>query len=584
MRTKHLTMRGTRYYYRCRIPHDLNHLFPSPAITKALGTESEKDARTAATAIEYRTQKLFMQLRTGMLSPELQQRIIALYLNSHTTALKAAATGLQFDGTPQDETGLSVIFDQHARGQMEYDQLTATSDRSHGVTRQETIERQINESDESAKQIKAGLPLKAGSLTHYFDFVRIKEQLRKKMKIKLSEEEEKALQLELSNAESQIYQVKSATLRGEWEPLEQLQQKASNELSKSFYMLGDVLKKYQEWYLVSNPDIKPGSKDDMIVECGVLFEIFGNIRLTEFNSMESVTKLKRTLKKYPLNRKQKYRDKSLNSILRQESGYKVIGAKTANNYIQRAIAVIEFALKFEILDSTNKYKGERFRTDQAAEEQRLAYDEQDIRRLIDAICTQPLYKNNPARPERFWIILIAMFHGLRLGNIVKLTKRDVIQLDSGMWCFSLRQGKTKSTVRPVAICDALLLLGFLEWIEKLDRTKLFQDTSSTFSTFYNRAEPRNGKMYYGFEGLYVTTNPKKCLYSLRHTFAGSVFEVTDDFKITSDMMGHATSRSMTARYTKATKAAKQKEVADMMKLDHIDLDRLEARAKELFDL
>jgi site-specific recombinase XerD len=82
----------------------------------------------------------------------------------------------------------------------------------------------------------------------------------------------------------------------------------------------------------------------------------------------------------------------------------------------------------------------------------------------------------------------------------------------------------------------------------------------------------------------VTTDPKKCLYSIRHSFAGNVFDVTEDFKITSDMMGHSTGRSVTARYTKTTKAETLKEITEKMQLEHIDLDRLEARAKELFGL
>jgi hypothetical protein len=97
MQTKHLVKRGSRYIYRCRVPFDLLHCFPSPLIWKNLKTDKEKDARiAAAAALEYRTQQLYLQLRTGMLPKELQERLVMLYLNSFATAMQAEATGQGF--------------------------------------------------------------------------------------------------------------------------------------------------------------------------------------------------------------------------------------------------------------------------------------------------------------------------------------------------------------------------------------------------------------------------------------------------------------------------------------------------------
>ena len=113
----------------------------------------------------------------------------------------------------------------------------------------------------------------------------------------------------------------------------------------------------------------------------------------------------------------------------------------------------------------------------------------------------------------------------------------------------------------MAICDSLLLLGFLEWVATLPNAKLFQDSSRSFSAWYNRNELRkDGTRVVGFETKHVTTDESKCLYSIRHTFAGNVFDVTVDYKITADMMGHSTGKSVTARYTKITKATTLKEI------------------------
>jgi integrase len=246
------------------------------------------------------------------------------------------------------------------------------------------------------------------------------------------------------------------------------------------------------------------------------------------------------------------------------------------------MTIIDFANKSKMLNTANVYRNERFPTTVAAEEQRSAYSSADTIRLVDAICSEPLWSKGPPRPERFWIILIALFHGLRLGNIVALTKKDICQTDHGMWILEIRKGKTVATIRPIAICDSLLLLGFLEWVATLPGNRLFPDSVATFSTWYNRSELRDGKPVMGFESRHVTTDKKKCLYSLRHSFAGNVFDVTSDYKVTADMLGHSTGKSVTARYTKVSKAESLKEITEKMRIEHIDLDKLEARAKELF--
>lgn len=409
--------------------------------------------------------------------------------------------------------------------------------------------------------------------------------LKERHGVTLTAAEKKSLSLQYLNADKQLDEARSAIYRGEWSSMELLKEKVARVLSTPYYDLKTVVEKYKEHYLSSKPHLRDGSKKDMEVECQTLQEIFGNISITDFNTMESLTKLKKILLRYPLNKRQRFGDKSIHSILKERQFYKVINPKTANNYIDRARLVVDFAAKNKYINTANVYQSERFPTDTPAEEQRLAYDNEDVKRLIDAICTQPLWIKRPPTPERFWLILIALFHGFRLGNIVALKKEDVCRTDKGTWIFRLRTGKTMATIRPVAICDSLLLLGFLEWVERLPRQRLFQDSSRSFSAWYNRNEvQKNGTPSLGFEHRFVTTDKRKCLYSLRHSFAANVFDVTEDFKITSDMMGHSTGRSVTARYTKRTKAETLKEISEKMRLEHIDLDRLEVRAKELFGL
>ena len=573
---KHVVKRGNKYTFVCRVPSDLSHHFPKTTLWRSLKTANEKDARLLASAEEYRAQQLFMQLRSRMLSREIEKRIVALYLRSGCAALDFQTTGTCFtcSGSASDVAGVQALFDAENVSRLNVDKLLQGAGEICG---QKTI---VN--DVVSLKIQEGTDALQDGSNYYFD--EMADEISKRLKssgTKVDAADTKRLAVLLTDAELQINQV-AQELPANRRPLDALNKQAAEALADPLHYLEEIIDRYRQWYRISKANVKLGSITDMEVECRVLYEVCGNIPMDKFNDMDTVVNLKKVLRRFPKNRRQRYgASRSIYSIIKSESGYEVINPKTANEYLKRAKSIVDFAGKHKMVNGANVWAGELFQTKVAAEEQREAYDNEDIGRLVDALCTQRLSGYNP-RPERFWVILIALFHGLRLSNIIALTKNDIRLLPNGLWAFMLRQGKTKATIRPVAICDYLLLMGFLEWVERLDRENLFLDSSDSFSKWYNRTE--KGRAVHGFEHTYVTTNPKKCLYSLRHTFAGNVQEITGDLRVTADMLGHSTAGNVTARYTKETKAHKLKEVSDAMEAEGLDLNRLEARAKELFGI
>jgi len=582
MRTKHLNRRGSRYIYRCRVPFDLLHYFPSPIIWKNLNTTEKKSALILFTAVEYRTQQLFMQLRTGMLPKELQKRLVALYLNSFATAMRADATGQTFTGTEKDDTGVSALFDLYVKQDM-----AVTDEAVKATMFDPTPEKILGQrrfiSDFFEQSAQSALPLKDTTVSEQIVH-QLSQILRKRKDINLTPADCKALAIELTNADRAVYEVQGAILRGEWSPLERLQQKIDQELSAPYRDFKKVLADFRSYYLNKNPQVRPGTKDDMEVECRVLLEIIGNISISEVNTVQTLTKLKGILLKFPKNKQQRYGNRSIHSIIRQESGYEVIHPKTANNYLRRLKAVIDYAIKNRWVLHANVVQDEFFKIDSLPEEERLPYDQMDLGRLVDALCTQPLWSYGENKDCRFWVILICLFHGLRLGQVVSLTKRHLVEVD-GLPCFDLtidgRAGvKTKNAAKVVPVHWALVLLGFLDWIEKLPSLKLFKDSSRSFSAWYNRREENS----LGFESRHVTNEPLKCLYSTRHNFGNELYDAEVDIKLVKEAMGHAPDKGdvTRSRYLKRSNLKKLVVSQDKMQLKGIDLDRLEARARELF--
>ncbi|OOF01740.1 DUF6538 domain-containing protein [Salinivibrio sp. MA607] len=79
--------------------------------------------------------------------------------------------------------------------------------------------------------------------------------------------------------------------------------------------------------------------------------------------------------------------------------------------------------------------------------------------------------------EHYWIVRIALCCGLRMNEIVQLRPSDIRQHE-GIWYVSVNEEdgkalKTSSSARSVPLPDALLNLGFIEFVQSLNTETLF---------------------------------------------------------------------------------------------------------------
>jgi len=167
---------------------------------------------------------------------------------------------------------------------------------------------------------------------------------------------------------------------------------------------------------------------------------------------------------------------------------------------------------------------------------RLPYDTDDIQRLINQLGTVKKGQN----PHMLWIPLIALFSGMRQGEICQLFCDDVLTVD-GIPCFRIRaceerkqSVKTEQSQRIIPIHPVLLQLGFLDFVEsrrRLSYSRLWEGAKSSRVEYY---EPLDT---YGhlFEKWYNRTfrrdvildenlGKRKPFHSLRHTFINWFFQ------------------------------------------------------------
>ncbi len=568
MPAKHIILRSRFYHFVCRVPHDLSQYFPLPIISRALHTDSKKYATVLGAAWEHRTQKLFMQLRSDMLDTHLIEHLINQYLQAGINKLEADVYGREYQ---RGEITTSLDF-PHAYA----DVMPSPEQRAR------RMQLRLKYKDTSAAN---------GLAKSTFAPLALERYGKKLMTAEVSE-----LAIRLVHAEKQLADVENAVLDGRFDTLELLKGKVNN--AREYVDLKTLIGKYKDKYLVDNINMSARATKHLNTELDVILEIFDNASIDVVNSGDGISLCKGVLRQFPKNMTQRFNKRpsgwiegdkpykrSVHQIIAQENDYEIIVPHTANSYIKRLKGLIDYAIKYVDYDKPNRWSGELLADEEAEGRQRRPYDQEDINRLMDALCTQPLWRYDIEKPERFWLVLIALLQGFRLGSITALTQGDILILE-GVLGFQIRVGKTRNTRKFYPMNDCLVLLGFVDWSTGLDRDKLFQDSSDQASKWYNRVDrDKDGNITWaGFEYFHVTQDSRKCLHSMRHSYGGKVYEISDDIKATADAMGHAmVAGKVTNRYIGEAGLPARKALIDKLNFN-LDLDRLEVRAKELFNL
>jgi len=150
-----------------------------------------------------------------------------------------------------------------------------------------------------------------------------------------------------------------------------------------------------------------------------------------------------------------------------------------------------------------------------AKDKRLPFSADQLRQLFN----QPLFTGHDGchwdepgktikKDIRYWAPLIALFTGMRLGEICALTP-DCIVTDDGVLAFDVRDAKTSSGIRKVPIPNQLLAIGILDFINrtKVGQTVCGDSSRDSVSKFFTRFLATTG----------IDTD-RRCFHSFRHTF------------------------------------------------------------------
>jgi integrase len=138
------------------------------------------------------------------------------------------------------------------------------------------------------------------------------------------------------------------------------------------------------------------------------------------------------------------------------------------------------------------------------------------------------------RDARFWVPLIGLYSGCRLGEICQLLLDDVVQLDD-VWCFKIteegetgdggkKSTKTNAAKRIIPVHPRLIEAGFLTFYDdRKDKpgSRLFPEVQAASDGYYSGRFSKQFSYY--LKSIKAKTG-KTSFHSFRHNFADAVKE------------------------------------------------------------
>jgi integrase len=147
------------------------------------------------------------------------------------------------------------------------------------------------------------------------------------------------------------------------------------------------------------------------------------------------------------------------------------------------------------------------------------------------------------RDGKYWVPLIALYSGMRMGEIVQLLVTDV-KVEAGIWYFDIIKGeseakqlKTWSSKRRVPIHPTLIAMGILDMAKGMKPTgRLFSDIPIGQDGYYSH----NLSKWWGRYSRQVGfKSAKTAFHSFRHNFKDALLAAQVPEHLAKALMGHA---------------------------------------------
>jgi integrase len=225
-------------------------------------------------------------------------------------------------------------------------------------------------------------------------------------------------------------------------------------------------------------------------------------------------------------------------------GLPTLAPKTINDrYLANLKALFGFAQQRGWMDR-NIVLGLRAKEKVGAREARDPFGAPQLAKLLGSAPWSPRDENGGGKPIRFWGPLLALYHGLRLGEVAGLEVRDIAE-EGGHPMLLIRSGKrqlkTAAAKRDIPLHPELVRLGFLDFVAQR-RAEATPD-AMLFAGEKAFARDQWGRGLGDWFAKHVRglklEGRKLTFHALRHTFSDALREAEVDAPLADYIMGHS---------------------------------------------
>ena len=280
-------------------------------------------------------------------------------------------------------------------------------------------------------------------------------------------------------------------------------------------------------------------------------ELWGDDRQIANIDRAAVRELKSILLKLPANASKRYSGLSFREMANRAAadGHATMLPKTINKKLSNLSSFFKWLQKSGYVPE-NPVSGLLVPDTVAAKDKRDPFDSKQLSKIFTSgvFTCRPMLGSTDAKLralEDFWIPLIALFTGMRLGEVAQLDTADLRQLQ-GVLVFDVhgraaKHLKTRAAERKIPIHQALLELGLLKYrdhIETLGHARLFPAMRPASDGFESSAFSKRFSRF--LRQIGVKQDRRLCFHSLRHVFKDLLRDAGVDGATQDVLVGHET--------------------------------------------
>jgi integrase len=230
-----------------------------------------------------------------------------------------------------------------------------------------------------------------------------------------------------------------------------------------------------------------------------------------------------------------------------------LAPKTARKYIENLHSFLNWCVRESYIA---KHPGAQITINAKVKEKEARHP--FSRAQLEKFFASPLYNGQKSasrrstpgpvqmKDDKFWLPLVGLFSGMRLGEIVQLLVTD-IKTDDGVPYFDIAQGanedkqlKSDAATRRVPIHPILIQLGFMDYVDRGRKNsasgRIFYDVPKGPDGYFSHHPSKWFGRYFIAIGVKTA---KTTFHSFRHNFKDALVAANVDITKRKALMGHS---------------------------------------------